>query len=81
MVGWGGVVGEHSHFNVKPNYSIEVVLCRVVVGVGVVTISDIFSFLQCKYYILIVCLWGFVTIKMFSVSKISEFELMGFFSV
>ena len=35
---WGGVGGEgwsglHSHFRVQPNYSVEVVLCYVVVGV------------------------------------------------
>ena len=31
MLGWWGVV--HSHFRVQPNYSVEVVLCCVVVGV------------------------------------------------
>ena len=38
-VGWGGVWwgGVHSHFHVQPNYSVEDVLCCVVVGV--VTIS------------------------------------------
>ena len=33
---WGGVGwwdGLHSHFHVKPNYSVEVVLCCVAVGV------------------------------------------------
>ena len=30
MVGWGGV---QSNFYVQPNYSVEVVLCCVVVGV------------------------------------------------
>ena len=33
------MVGVHSHFCFQPNYSVEVVLCCVVVGVGVVTIS------------------------------------------
>ena len=30
VVGWGGV---HSTFNVQPNYSVEVVLCCVIIGV------------------------------------------------
>ena len=38
--GWGGV---QSHFHVQPNYSVEVVLCCVVVGV--VTTFDLKSFL------------------------------------
>ena len=33
------MVGVHSNFCFQPNYSVEVVLCCVVVGVGVVTIS------------------------------------------
>ena len=31
----------HSHFHVQPNYSVEVVLFCVVVGVGVVRTSNI----------------------------------------
>ena len=34
----GGGWGLHSHFRVQPNYSIDVVLCCVVLVVGVVTI-------------------------------------------
>ena len=33
VVGVGGVWGLHSHFHVQPNYSVEVVLCCVVIRV------------------------------------------------
>ena len=35
VLGWlgSGMVGVHSHFHVKPNCSVEVVLCCVVIGV------------------------------------------------
>ena len=32
-VGFVGLGGLHSHFHVQPNYSVEVVLCCVVIGV------------------------------------------------
>ena len=37
FVWWVGCGGMHSHFHVKPNYSVEVVLRCVVVGVVTIT--------------------------------------------
>ena len=42
LCGGGGGWGLHSHFHVQPNYSVEVALCCVVVGV--VTIIENVSF-------------------------------------
>ena len=43
-VGWGwvGWVGVQSHFHVQPNYSVEVLLCCVVV-VTIVSPSNLFN--------------------------------------
>ena len=44
-LGWGGV---HSHFHVQPIYSVEVVLCFVVVGVVTITMSGKFGTMASK---------------------------------
>ena len=49
--------GFHSHFRVQPNYSVEVVLCCVVVGVG--TIENTSPIRTLMYYV-------FVSLKILS---------------
>ena len=44
---WGGW-GLQSHFHVQPNYSVEVVLCCVVVGVVTIFRKYIFYFSTCN---------------------------------
>ena len=46
VVGWGGV---HSHFHVQPNYSVEVVLWCVVLGVGVGVVTILILFILYYY--------------------------------